>query len=122
MQESASVDWWRRARADTRNPSGFAEETVGKNLWAAQRFTAGAHCPTCTFLVEALQLLVSLISLMAFLSSAQARMKYWPRAVLLGTVTLVEVPAEVPPAASAGTERLPVSSLSPPFLELSIEK
>jgi hypothetical protein len=78
---------------------------------------------TCTFPAEAVQLLFSSLSLTAFFtSSAQASIKYWPRAVLLGIVTLVPAPEEAAPGASAGTGRLPVRSLSPAFLDPSAER
>jgi len=76
---------------------------------------------TWTVVAEALQLLVSLVSGTWAVSSAQARRKYGPTSTLAGIVT-VTVPADEPPAASAGTARAPVSRMSPASRSVLVER
>jgi hypothetical protein len=78
--------------------------------------------PTLTLLAEAIQLLFSLFSSTKFVSSAQARRKYEPTAVLDGMVTVTPMPSFVPLIPNEGTERLPVKRISPLPLIASKEK
>ena len=74
-----------------------------------------------TVVLEAVQLLVSLVSTTVFGPSAQASRKYAVSGVAAGMVT-VTVPEWLPPAARAGTPRLPVRSGSPALFTASSER
>src|SRR5262245_13225478 len=70
---------------------------------------------TLTVVVEARQLLASLVSVTECWLSAQASRKYVPGAVLGGTVAVAE-PVEDAPGASCGTARPPTRTSPPPRL------
>src|SRR5436190_17971646 len=84
------------------------------------RSGAAAAC-TLTVVADARQLFPSLLSATAPVSSAHASRKYVPAAVVPGTVT-VTVPLDDAPTPSAGTDRLPVRSVSPTLLVASVER
>src|SRR5688500_10683388 len=73
---------------------------------------------TSIVLPEAAQLFLSLLSLIfGATSSAHARTRYVPTAVLVGILT-VTVPIDVSPGCNAGTARVPTRRLSPVLFRL----